>query len=185
MSRIGRAPILIPSTVKVTHEGDALQVEGPKGTLSTAIPSSLTASIQDNHIRIERTQEDKPVKALHGLTRALIANMVQGVVEGYVKELEVIGIGYRAQVQGKQLVLNVGLSHQVQVSIPEGMAIETPKPTTILVKGIDKQRVGQLAADIRCIAPPEPYKGKGIRYAGEAVRRKAGKAATGAKSGGS
>ena len=181
MSRIGRAPITIPSGVKVQHEGSAWLVEGPKGTLSITIPASLTAVVQDHQILIGRTQEDKPVKALHGLTRALIANMVHGVTEGYAKELEVMGIGYRAQVQGKHLTLSVGLSHPVQVAIPDGMTIEAPKLTTVIVKGIDKQRVGQLAADIRRIAPPEPYKGKGIRYVGETVRRKAGKAAAGAK----
>ncbi len=181
MSRIGRLPIAIPSSVKVRQEGALLWVEGPKGTLSTAVPSTLNARLTDHRVTIERTQEEKSVKALHGLTRALVANMVQGVTEGYVKELEVLGVGYRAQVQGAQLLLTVGLSHQVRVDIPEGLSIETPKPTTVVVKGIDKQRVGQLAADIRRIAPPEPYKGKGIRYAGEVIRRKAGKAATGAK----
>ena len=186
MSRIGRLPVPIPSSVKVKHEGTMLLVEGPKGKLSTAIPAMLKASVQDNRVTVERSQDEKPIRALHGLTRALIANMVHGVSEGYMKELEVIGVGYRAQVQGKQLTLNVGFSHQGQVLIPEGLSIETPKPTVIIIKGIDKQRVGQLAADIRHIAPPEPYKGKGIRYLGEAVRRKAGKAATGgAKSSGS
>lgn len=181
MSRIGRAPIAIPSTVNVTQEASVLRVEGPKGTLSTTIPAGLNATVADHQVRFERTQEDKATKALHGLTRALAANMIRGVTEGYSKELEVIGVGYRAHVQGKQLVLNVGLSHQVHMPVFDGLTVDTPKPTTIIVNGIDKQQVGQFAANIRGMAPPEPYKGKGIRYVGEYVRRKAGKAAAGAR----
>ena len=181
MSRIGRSPIALPSSVNVKQEQAHLNFEGPKGKLSLTLPTPLSATLKDRQLQIQRSSEEKSVKALHGLYRALAANMVRGVSEGFSKELEVVGVGYRAQAQNKQLTLQVGFSHPVQVPIPEGITIETPKPTTILIKGSDKQVVGQLAATIRRIAPPEPYKGKGIKYAGEVIRRKAGKAATGAK----
>ena len=181
MSRIGRSPIPIPGSVKVAQDGARIAFEGPKGKLAVTLPETLSASLQEGTLVIQRANNLKPVKSLHGLYRALAANVVRGVVEGFTKELEIIGVGYRAQVQAKQLELHVGFSHPVRVPIPEGIAIETPKPTTIVVKGVDKQLVGQVAANIRRVAPPEPYKGKGIRYAGELIRRKAGKAATGAK----
>jgi large subunit ribosomal protein L6 len=186
MSRIGRAPIAIPSGVKVKQEGSRVLVEGPKGKLDMAVSSSLSLKLDGQQVELTRSSDDKTVKALHGLHRALLANMVQGVVGGFSKELEVVGVGYRAQVKGKQLELSVGFSHPVLVPIPEGLTVEVPKPTAIVVKGIDKHLVGQFAANIRRIAPPEPYKGKGIKYAGEVIRRKAGKAATGsgAKAGG-
>ena len=186
MSRIGRAPVVVPAGVKVTQEGASLHIEGPKGKLAITLPEGIQAAVTEKEIQVKRAGEDQSARATHGLYRALIANMVQGVVAGFSKELEVVGVGYRAQVQGKQLVLNVGFSHQVPVAIPEGLTVETPKPTIIIIKGSDKHLVGQFAATLRRIAPPEPYKGKGIRYAGEVVRRKAGKAATGtgAKSGG-
>ncbi|MBI3320470.1 MAG: 50S ribosomal protein L6 [Candidatus Omnitrophica bacterium] len=181
MSRIGRAPIAIPERVKVTQDGAVMTVEGPKGKMTTTFPSTLSASIKDGKLLVERASDLKTVKSLHGLHRALVANMVRGVSEGFTKELEIVGLGYRAQAQAKQLDLFVGFSHSVKIPIPEGMTIETPKPTIVIIKGADKQLVGQVAANIRHVAPPEPYKGKGIRYLGESIRRKAGKAATGAK----
>ena len=184
MSRIGRRAIAVPSPVTIRQEGQSLTVEGPKGKLSLALPSGLTASVQDAQIRIERSAGSanaKANKAMHGLYRALVANCVRGVTEGFSKELEIVGVGYRAQTQGKQLSLYVGYSHSVLIPIPDGVTVETPKPTTVVVKGIDKHLVGQLAADIRRVNPPEPYRGKGIRYVGELIRRKAGKAATGSK----
>ncbi|MBI4323505.1 MAG: 50S ribosomal protein L6 [Candidatus Omnitrophica bacterium] len=183
MSRIGRAPIPIPSAVKVLQDGSQLAFEGPKGKLSMALPQSLSASVQESTLLIRRASDLKNVKALHGLYRALAANAVRGITEGFSKELEIIGVGYRAQVKGKTLELYVGFSHSVQFPIPEGITVETPKPTVVIVKGADRQLVGQVAANVRRIALPEPYKGKGIRYVGEAIRRKAGKAATGAKAG--
>ena len=174
-------PVPIPERVKIAQQGAALQVEGPKGRLSVELPSELTATIADGKITIQRAGELKEARALHGLYRALVANMVRGVTDGFSKELEVNGVGYRAQVKGKALELFVGFSHTVSVPVPEGITIETPKPTVIVITGIDKQLVGQVAANIRRIAPPEPYKGKGIRYTNEVIRRKAGKAATGAK----
>ena len=182
MSRIGRIPVQIPERVKVAQSGQALSFEGPKGKLALTLPPVLSASVQEGHVQLQRSSDQKPVKALHGLYRALVANHVRGVAEGFNKELEVVGVGYRAQAQGKFLELHVGFSHPVKMAIPEGVTIETPKPTTIIVKGVDRHLVGQVAANIRRVAPPEPYKGKGIRYAGEVIRRKAGKAATGAKS---
>ncbi|MBI3087570.1 MAG: 50S ribosomal protein L6 [Candidatus Omnitrophica bacterium] len=192
MSRIGRIPVAIPDKVNVVQEGGTLSVQGPSGTLSLAIPSDLSVSIQapaeggpgGRHVVVQRASDLKPVKALHGLYRAMIANMVRGVTEGFIKELEILGVGYRAQVQGQSLALHVGFSHPVMVPIPQGITVQTPKPTSVVVKGMDKQLVGQVAANIRRVAPPEPYKGKGIKYAGEVIRRKAGKAATGAKGGG-
>lgn len=180
MSRIGRKPIALPSGVKVTPQNGHLLIEGPKGKLSITIPSTITASTEGQHIVVTRSGEEASDRAMHGLYRALIANMVHGVVTGFSKELEIVGVGYRAQLQGKQLQLHVGFSHPVLVPLPEGITVEVPKPTSVLVKGIDKQLVGQFAANLRRIAPPEPYKGKGIKYAGEVIRRKAGKAATGA-----
>jgi len=180
MSRIGRAPIPIPSGVTVTQEGPRLRVEGPKGKLSLAIPAAISVRVDGQTLQVQRTGDEQSQRALHGLTRALIANMVHGVLSGFVKELEIAGVGYRAQLQGKQLSLQVGFSHPVVVPVPEGLTVEVPKPTSVLVKGADKHLVGQLAATIRGIAPPEPYKGKGIKYVGEVIRRKAGKAATGA-----
>ena len=184
MSRLGRLPIAIPSGAKVAQDGLRLAFEGPKGKLALILPTSLSAAVQESTLQISRGSELKNVKALHGLFRSLAANAVKGVTEGFVKELEVIGVGYRAAVKGKTLELIVGFSHPVNFPIPEGITVETPKPTIVIVKGIDRQLVGQVAANIRRVAPPEPNKGKGIKYAGEVIRRKAGKAATGAKGGG-
>ena len=180
MSRIGRAPIAIPQGVKVRQEDHQVFVEGSKGKLSMTIPPDIAVTIADGTLTAQRSGDEKRVRALHGLTRALMANMVQGVATGYSKELEIIGVGFRAQLQGKQLTMQVGYSHPVIVMLPEGITVEVPKPTSVIVKGADKQLVGQFAADLRGIFPPEPYKGKGIKYAGEVIRRKAGKAATGA-----
>ncbi len=186
MSRIGRLPVTIPSAVTIRQDGARLLVEGPKGKLSVTVPESLRVTVKDQRMQVEPTDTQLPVKAMHGLYRALIANMVRGTTEGFSRELEIVGVGYRAQLQGRQLTLHVGFSHPVVVPIPEGLTIDVPKPTTVIVRGADKQQVGQFAANIRRIAPPEPYKGKGIKYQGEQIRRKAGKAATGsgAKAGG-
>jgi large subunit ribosomal protein L6 len=180
MSRIGRKPIALPATVQLRQEEATVVVEGPKGRLSHRLPPGISVRLDGQQALIERAGDAPALKALHGLTRALIANMVHGAVSGYAKELEIVGVGYRAQAQGQTLTLSVGLSHPVTVTIPEGITVELPKPTVIAVKGADKYLVGQFAATIRRIAPPEPYRGKGIRYAGETIRRKAGKAATGA-----
>ena len=187
MSRIGRAPVTIPSGVNAKQEGGSLLVEGPKGKLSLTIPPAVAIRLEGQQLKVERTAEDKRHRAMHGLYRALIANMVHGVATGFSRELEITGVGYRAQLQGKQLSIQVGFSHPVVVPVPEGLIVEVPKPTAVIVKGADKHLVGQFAANLRRIAPPEPYKGKGIKYVGEIVRRKAGKAATGAgaKAGGS
>ena len=180
MSRIGRAPINIPAGVKVKIEGQNLHVEGGKGKLSIIVPETLTVIQDQQQLKVAiKDANDLTLKAMHGLYRALINNMVQGVVAGFSKELEIVGVGYRAQLQGKQLSLSVGFSHPVVVDIPQGITVEIPKPTQVVIKGFDKQLVGQFAANLRRIAPPEPYKGKGIKYAGEVIRRKAGKAATG------
>ena len=183
MSRIGRQPVVIPEKVTVTQNGASLLVEGPKGKLSITLPGSLSAKNEPKQVLIERHSDEKPVKALHGLYRALVQNMVNGVTNGFTKELEVIGVGYRAQAQGKTLELTVGFSHPVKFPVPDGITVETPKPTSVIVKGIDRQLVGQVAANIQRVAPPEPYKGKGIKFVGQVIRRKAGKAATGAKGG--
>ncbi len=179
MSRIGRAPVTIPQGVKIKQDGQQVVVEGGKSTLSFALPESISVKIGAQVLTVERANDEKAVKALHGLSRALIANMVLGVTTGFSKELEIVGVGYRAQLQGKQISLSVGFSHPVVVQIPEGLTVEVPKPTNVIIKGADKQLVGQFTANLRRIAPPEPYKGKGIKYAGEVIRRKAGKAATG------
>lgn len=179
MSRIGRAPITVPSGVKARVEGAHLYIEGPKGKLSLALPEAISVQLKEQQLLVSCKENGALLKPLHGLYRALIANMVLGVLSGFSKELEIVGVGYRAQLQGKQLSLQVGFSHPVVVPIPEGLTIEVSKPTTVVVKGFDKQLVGQFAASLCRIAPPEPYKGKGIKYAGAVIRRKAGKAATG------
>lgn len=175
MSRIGRKPIPIPQGVQVRIERDLVEVKGPKGVLSHRIPPEIEVSVEDGEIRVRRKVENKRGKSLHGLTRSLIANMVQGVTEGFEKRLEIVGVGYRAQLEGKALRLSLGYSHPVIYSIPEGIEIQVPQPTKIVVRGIDKQKVGQVAAEIRALKKPDAYKGKGIRYEGEVVRLKAGK----------
>lgn len=176
MSRIGRKPIAIPAGVEVSIDGTAVRVKGPKGELRQTFRTEMRIAQEDNQLRVERPSDAKSHRALHGLTRALLANMVQGVTEGFRKPLEIVGVGYRAEKRGDVLVLHVGYSHLVEYPQPEGITITTPSPTTVVVEGIDRQRVGQVAAEIRAYRPPEPYKGKGIRYQGEEVRRKAGKA---------
>ncbi|MCJ7547390.1 MAG: 50S ribosomal protein L6 [Deltaproteobacteria bacterium] len=176
MSRIGKAPIAVPQGVEVKQAGSAVEVKGPKGMLSQHIPTGISLEIGAGVINVKRRGDAKAVRSLHGLMRTLIANMVQGVTQGFEKELEIVGIGYRANVQGKNLQLSLGYSHPVLYPIPHGIELAVEKQTRITVKGIDKQKVGQVAAEIRGFKKPEPYKGKGIRYIGEQVRRKAGKA---------
>jgi large subunit ribosomal protein L6 len=176
MSRIGKKPLTIPKDVKVEAKDGAVSVEGPKGKLMRPLSGRINIEIEDNRIFVKRLTDVKSDKALHGLYRALINNMIKGVTEGYSKELEVIGVGFKAQAQGNNLNLQLSFSHPVNFPIPEGIKIETPKPNQIVIKGIDKERVGAVAAEIRGILPPEPYKGKGIRYVGEYVRKKVGKA---------
>ena len=177
MSRIGRKPITIPSGVTVTVDGSTVKVKGPKGELSRTFEPSMKVRQEGNELLVERPNDEKREKALHGLTRALLSNMVTGVTEGFKKTLEIIGVGYRAEKKGKNLVVSVGYSHPVNYPEPEGITLTTPAPTTIVIEGVDKQKVGQVAAELREFRPPEPYKGKGIRYQGEQVRRKAGKTA--------
>jgi large subunit ribosomal protein L6 len=179
MSRIGRKPIPVPGGVTVTIEGSNVSVKGPKGELQWQFRPEMKIEQEDGQVQVTRPSDSKEHRALHGLTRALLANMVEGVTNGYRRTLEIIGVGYRAEKKGDTLVLTVGYSHQVQYPEPEGIALSTPSPTVVVVEGIDKAKVGQVAAEIRSVRPPEPYKGKGIRYQGEQVRRKAGK--TGAK----
>ncbi len=176
MSRIGVRPVVIPKNIKVNLNKTTISVEGPKGKLNFSLSPRIQVAVEEDKIKVSRSTNNKNDRALHGMTRAMIANMIKGVGEGYTKELEMIGVGYRAQAQGKKLTLQLGFSHPVVYPVPEGITVETPKPNQIVVKGIDKQKVGQTAANIRGFLPPEPYKGKGIRYAGEYVRRKAGKA---------
>jgi large subunit ribosomal protein L6 len=177
MSRIGKKPVTIPSGVSVTVDGSTVKVKGPKGELSRTFEPSMKVRVENNEVLVERPNDDKRERALHGLTRALLANMVQGVTEGFKKTLEIVGVGYRAEKKGKNLVVSVGYSHPVNYPEPSGISLTTPAPTTIVIEGIDKQKVGQVAAELREFRRPEPYKGKGIRYQGEQVRRKAGKTA--------
>ena len=179
MSRIGRAPISVPAGVEIKLTDGVLTVKGPKGTLSQAIYPGMELDIAANEINVKRPSEEKKYKSLHGLTRSLVDNMIVGVTNGFSKELEVNGVGYRVAKEGKKLVMNLGYSHQVIMEEIDGIAIEVPGPNKIIISGIDKQLVGQFAADVRKKRPPEPYKGKGIKYAGEHIRRKEGK--TGAK----
>ena len=181
MSRIGRHPIAVPAGVEVKIDGSTVTVKGPKGTLTRTVHKNMNVALEDGHVVVTRPDDSNLNKSLHGLTRTLIANMVEGVEKGYSKELEVNGVGYRAQKQGKDLVLNIGYSHQVIMSEVEGIKIDVPSPNKIVVSGPDKQQVGQFAAEIREKRPPEPYKGKGIKYADEHIRRKEGKAGKGGK----
>ena len=181
MSRIGLKPIAIPAGVEVKLNGCEVVVKGPKGELKNTFNEAMAVKIENNEITVSRPSDVKEHRSLHGLTRTLIANMVEGVTKGFTKELDVNGVGYRVAKQGKDLVMNLGFSHQVVVSEIPGITIEVPNPNKIIVSGSDKQMVGQFAADIRSKRPPEPYKGKGIRYVDEYIRRKEGKAAKGAK----
>ena len=181
MSRIGNKPIAIPEGVDVKVNGSEVTVKGPKGTLNDTFRSEITIAVEGNEVIVTRPSDVKEHRALHGLTRTLIANMIEGVSKGFAKELEVNGVGYRVAKQGKDLVMNLGYSHQVIMSETDGISIEVPNPNKIIISGPDKQKVGQFAAEVREKRPPEPYKGKGIKYAGEYIRRKEGKAGKGAK----
>ena len=176
MSRVGKAPIELPSGVEVTVNDAVVSVKGPKGDLSETLDPRISTSVDDGVVTLTRVDDERETRALHGLSRALVNNMVIGVSEGYQKELTAVGVGYRAALKGQTLELQVGFSHPVTVEAPDGIEFEVPEPTKIFVRGIDKQLVGQVAANVRAVRPPEPYKGKGIRYVDEYVRRKAGKA---------
>ncbi len=177
MSRVGQAPIPVPETVTVSVVGRTITVNGPKGELQRTVPEGVTLEHADGELRVTRDSEAREVRALHGLVRSLVANMVQGVTEGYEKRLEIHGVGYRAAKQGSDLEFSVGFSHPVKKAAPDGIEFDVPTPTRVTVRGIDKELVGQTAAEIRAIKKPEPYKAKGIRYEGEHIRRKGGKAA--------
>ena len=178
MSRVGKSPIAIPSGVDVAVAGNEVTVKGPKGTLARRLPAEITVRQDGAQLLVERPDDERHHRALHGLTRSLVNNMVVGVTEGFSKDLEIVGVGYRATAQSpNRLELALGFSHPVSIEAPEGVTFEVPQPTRITVRGIDKEIVGQVAANIRKVRKPEPYKGKGVRYAGEYVQRKAGKAA--------
>ena len=176
MSRIGKRPITIPAKVQVTIDGSHIAVKGPKGELSRSLPAAVNVQQEGETLLVNRQDESRTSRQLHGLSRTLVANMVEGVSEGFQRRLEIQGVGYRAQVQGRNLTLNVGYSHPVQIEPPEGVDLVVENNTNVIVSGFNKELVGNTAAKIRSVRPPEPYKGKGIRYAGEVVRRKAGKA---------
>ena len=176
MSRIGRTPITIPAGVEITvADGNVVTVKGPKGTLTKNLHTAMTIKVEGGVVTVERPNDEKENRSLHGLTRTLLANMVEGVTNGFKKELEVNGVGYRVQKQGNQLIMNIGYSHQVIIDEVDGITIDAPDANKIVINGIDKQKVGQFAADVRKKRPPEPYKGKGIKYADEVIRRKEGK----------
>lgn len=177
MSRIGKMPIPILKGVTVEQKNGTLRVKGPKGELSLDVHPDMKIVVDESEVRVERPSDQKTHRALHGLTRSLISNMVTGVTEGFSKTLEIVGVGYRADVKGNGITLNLGFSHSIDYQPVEGVKLECPNQTTIVVTGVDKQKVGQAAAEIRGLRPPEPYKGKGVRYQGEHVRRKAGKTA--------
>ncbi len=179
MSRIGKMPIPVPDAVKVDVAGEVVNIKGPKGSLSQTLPAGITCQMDGKELKVERKDDSRTQRALHGLTRTLIANAVKGTSEMFQRGLEIIGVGYRAEAKKDQLELALGFSHPVVFAIPEGITITVEKQTRLTVSGIDKQQVGQVAANIRSLRPPEPYKGKGIRYIGEKVQRKAGKTAAG------
>jgi len=181
MSRIGKLPIAIPAGVDVKIDGQMISVKGPKGTLTRDVHRDIAVKIEEGHVVVTRPSDGKEHRALHGLTRALLANMITGVTKGFERSLDLVGVGYRAAKQGTKLVLTVGYSHPVEIEPGKDLEIEVPAPTKILVKGADKEKVGQLAANIRAVREPEPYKGKGIKYTEETIRRKVGK--TGGKGG--
>jgi len=180
MSRIGNRPIAIPSGVSVDKIEGGLRVKGPKGTLSEQLPTSIGVEVEGGEVVFKRADDDGPSRALHGLVRALVANMVKGVVTPFARELEIQGVGYRAEASGKKLTLLLGFSHPIEMAVPEGLSVAVERNVIIRIEGIDRRRVGQFAANLRALRPPEPYKGKGIRYVDERVRRKVGKAAAGA-----
>ena len=176
MSRIGKQPVLLPDGVSVENVEGGVRVKGPKGTLTERLPQEIRVKVDSGQVVFERPDDRKQSKALHGLTRALVANMVKGVVESFRKDLEIQGVGYRADVSGNTVKIQVGFSHPVEIAIPDGLKVSVDRNVLLRVEGIDRQRVGQFAAELRAIRPPEPYKGKGIRYVNERVKRKVGKA---------
>ena len=180
MSRVGLRPINVPKGVTVAFDGSTATVKGPKGTISRELPSICKYNQDGDTINVSRENEERQSRSMHGLARTLLNNMIVGVTEGFAKELEIVGVGYKAELKGKELVLSLGYSHPINFAVPEGITIEVPAPTRIKVNGIIKEQVGQVAADIRKCRPPEPYKGKGVKYVGEFIQRKAGKAAAGA-----
>ena len=180
LSRIGKIPVAFPAGVTVSVAGQKVTVKGPKGTLNLNLFEGVGAQVEGNTVVVSRSSEEKQVKAMHGTTRALVKNLVKGVTEGYSKSLEIHGVGYKAALQGKKLAMNVGFANTIIVEIPDGVTVAVPDATHVHVTGVDKALVGQVAADIRAARKPEPYKGKGVRYAGEVVRKKAGKSAAGA-----
>ncbi|HET6347557.1 MAG TPA: 50S ribosomal protein L6 [Candidatus Krumholzibacteria bacterium] len=182
MSRVGKRPLPIPSGVTVTIGASDVTVKGPKGTMSLPIPATCKVTQENNEVIVTRNSDEKSVRAAHGTTRAHLNNMVKGVTVGFLKELDIVGVGYKAEAKGQTLTLTIGFSHLVNFPVPQGITVETPEPTKIKVSGIDRQKVGQVAAEIRGIRPPEPYKGKGIKYVGEHIERKAGKSAVGSGS---
>ena len=179
MSRVGRTPIAIPDGVTVSVSGETVSVKGPKGQLSERVPAEISVAVEGGQVQVKRPDDRAPTRALHGLTRALVANMVKGVTSQFSKELEIQGVGYRAEAKGKTLVLSVGYSHPVEMPVPEGLQVSVDRNVVVKIEGANRQQVGQFAANVRSVRPPEPYKGKGIRYVDEQVRRKVGKAATG------
>ncbi len=180
MSRIGKAPVELPKGVEAKVDGRTLSCKGPLGTLKIQLVDGIAVKVEGSQVVIARENEEKPVRAMHGTTRALIANAVEGVTKGYKQSLEIVGVGYKAQLKGKSVALNVGFANTIMVDIPDGVKVEVPDATHIHVSGVDKCLVGQVAANLRAARKPEPYKGKGVRYLGEQVRRKAGKSAAGA-----
>jgi large subunit ribosomal protein L6 len=176
MSRIGKLPVQIPAGVTVTVDGNTVKVKGPKGELAHTLPGGITVDKADSVINVNRASDETNHKSLHGLTRSLIANMVEGVTKGYRKQLEITGVGFKAEVRPYGLQLALGFSHSIEYKAPPGIKLTAPQPTAVTIEGSDKALVGQVAAEIRNLRPPEPYKGKGVRYAGEVIRRKAGKA---------
>ncbi|HEU4749598.1 MAG TPA: 50S ribosomal protein L6 [Acidimicrobiia bacterium] len=176
MSRIGKKPVLVPAGVDISITGQTVAVKGPRGSLERTFTDRVDLTLEDGTVLVARKDDARESRALHGLSRALLANMVIGVAEGFRRELSIVGVGYRAALKGSGIELQLGFSHPVQVTAPEGISFEVPEPTRVIVSGIDKEQVGQVAADIRKLRPPEPYKGKGVRYLNEQVRRKAGKA---------
>ena len=175
MSRIGKQPVAIPSGVTVTVQGRDVKVKGPKGEVDSRLPAEVSARVDDGQVVVERTGEGTRDRSMHGLARSLVANAVEGVTAGFTKKLEIVGVGYRAEASGRMVKLNLGFSHPIEFPVPEGIDVKTPSPTLIEVSGADRQVVGQVAAELRGLRPTEPYKGKGIKYEGEHVRRKAGK----------
>ena len=183
MSRVGNKPIPVPDGVTVEKVAEGVRVKGPKGTLTEHIPDTIEFAVEDGRAVFKRPDDSKEARAQHGLARALVANMINGVVTPFAKELEIQGVGYRAEAQGKKLTLNVGFSHPVEMQVPEGLSVSVDRNVIVRIEGIDRGKVGQFAADVRSLRPPEPYKGKGIRYIDERVRRKVGKAAAGSAGG--